>query len=203
MSIITGVREDVINIRRSNPCATLQGIADKVGVSRERIRQILESERLQTKHYKQKYDCLNCHNIFTPKSSKRGLRFCSVKCKYEYTHPLIICDNCGILFRKSASYIRRESKSIRYKGNNYCSRKCFGIVLGTTHGFKAHPEHRGVGHGNMQRLYDYEYITRLYTRRIPITDIAISLDIPYKKLERVIHNLHKNHYLPYMNNRKH
>lgn len=42
----------VIKIRKENPCATLQQIGDEVGVSRERVRQILSRAKLPTARYK-------------------------------------------------------------------------------------------------------------------------------------------------------
>lgn len=39
---------DVLNTKVNNPCATLQEIGDKYGVTRERIRQILEPYNLPT-----------------------------------------------------------------------------------------------------------------------------------------------------------
>jgi len=39
----------VIQIRREDPCLTLQEIGDKVHVSRERVRQILEKAKLKTR----------------------------------------------------------------------------------------------------------------------------------------------------------
>ena len=46
------IRKKVIRIRMANPCATLQQIGDEVGVSRERVRQILSRAKLPTSHYK-------------------------------------------------------------------------------------------------------------------------------------------------------
>lgn len=43
-----GVRESVIEIRKSKPSATLREIGDKVGVSGERVRQILKRGGLST-----------------------------------------------------------------------------------------------------------------------------------------------------------
>ena len=45
------VRDKVIELRKSMPCASNQTIADKVGVSRERVRQILKSSGLPTRKY--------------------------------------------------------------------------------------------------------------------------------------------------------
>jgi hypothetical protein len=45
------VRESVIQTRKSYPCATLQFITEKVGVTRDRVRKILASENLPTRHW--------------------------------------------------------------------------------------------------------------------------------------------------------
>ena len=44
------VRDPVIKERAANPYATLKQIADKYGVTKERVRQILASENLPTRH---------------------------------------------------------------------------------------------------------------------------------------------------------
>jgi PP-loop superfamily ATP-utilizing enzyme len=43
------VREHAIKLREKSPCMTLQAIGDKCGVSKERVRQILQSEGMETK----------------------------------------------------------------------------------------------------------------------------------------------------------
>jgi predicted amidophosphoribosyltransferase len=45
-------RNKVIKIKKENPYVTLQEIGDEVGISRERVRQILSRSKLPTSYYK-------------------------------------------------------------------------------------------------------------------------------------------------------
>ncbi len=135
-----GMREQVKAIRTANPCAVLQKIGDKVGLSRERVRQILKSEGLQTIHYKQTYVCLNCQKEFLPACYSASKKWCSRNCKHEYTHPLVECDNCHELFRR----VRGQLCQPTMKHTHYfCSKFCHGKYAGTHYGFVAHPENAG------------------------------------------------------------
>ena len=49
--------EKVIELRTSNPNLTLKEISISVGVSRERVRQILEKNNLPTSHYRPARNC--------------------------------------------------------------------------------------------------------------------------------------------------
>ena len=49
--------EKVIELRTSNPNLTLKEISISVGVSRERVRQILEKNNLPTSHYRPALNC--------------------------------------------------------------------------------------------------------------------------------------------------
>ncbi len=137
-------QEAVIAIRVKNPCATLENIATPLGITRERVRQILKGHGLPTTHWKPKkpeYVCFNCGTITHRKSS-----LCSPKCRHEYCNPLVECYNCGNLFRKRQSYLKRQAIDPRYtKKRDFCSLKCNGIIIGIEYGFVAHPENRRGG----------------------------------------------------------
>ena len=60
------VRDLVIQERTAYPCATLQQIADKYGITKERVRQILASANLATRHRKPGYICNNCGGTYYP-----------------------------------------------------------------------------------------------------------------------------------------
>ena len=47
--MITGARERIINYRKNHPYMTLEAIGINVGVTKERVRQILHSENLETR----------------------------------------------------------------------------------------------------------------------------------------------------------
>ena len=116
-----------IQIRRDNPCATLQQIGDRLGISRERVRQVLVAASLPTHHYKQKHQvaCLQCGRTTTHR------RYCSMKCRYEYTHIWLECPQCHKMFRRPQTGLIHHPTE-----QNYCSRQCLGGHLGRTYGWK-------------------------------------------------------------------
>ena len=95
----------VIRLRKGNPCMTLKQIGDRVGVTRERVRQVLSRAGLPTRALvspKLRYECPGCGKLllgpmffcafcesrvlWTERAQKarvrRGLKhvFCSLKC---------------------------------------------------------------------------------------------------------------------------
>lgn len=138
----------VIAIRQSNPCATLQLIGDQVGLTRERVRQILSGAKLPTVGYVERkiYHCMNCGKE-TP-----NLKFCSMKCRSEYTWVEAACDECGKLFPITQSALitrlnRNRSNKIR------CSRHCNGKWLSREYGFAVHPSHIRLNYYHIAQLY--------------------------------------------------
>lgn len=138
------VRTHVIAIRKKDACATLQQIGDHVGVTRERIRQILVEANLRTSSIRRNQTkvCLNCGEIY---KAYRGKYFCSLKCYYNYCKIPIVCDGCGNLFyRRKCDLIhytpRRIKVGFKITNASYCSSECFGRQIGKLYGFGAHPE---------------------------------------------------------------
>ena len=132
------LRKLVVKKRLNNPCSTLQQIAETVGVTKERVRQILVSENLPTRRWKPRsYKCNNCGLIF-PAVNGRVCKFCSPECRKEYYQATLPCDECGKLFTLSYGVIR---KRVKFGCQHfYCSQRCRGIVAGKKYGFIAHPE---------------------------------------------------------------
>jgi hypothetical protein len=123
------VREKAIKLRKESPSMTLKAIADECGVSGERVRQILLSERLETRHLdiSTKYYCSRCgKRIFDPYSRNNGtkiFRQLCVDCSYEWHHVKVTCSVCGKIFEtKTSVLLTRLSKS--KSGNIICSIAC-------------------------------------------------------------------------------
>jgi hypothetical protein len=138
----TGSRELVIKKRELNPCATIQQIGDEFGISRERVRQILASENLPTRHWVQRrFICNNCGMTFTRARNKSRI-FCSAKCKKEYYHATLRCDACGQLY--SIPYFLVQGCIRLGCQHFYCSASCSKRTIGKEFGFAAHPENTGT-----------------------------------------------------------
>lgn len=120
----------VIEARKSNPCATLQMIADKFNCTRERIRQILKENDIKTKHSIQKYICLYCGKIILRYGKHK---FCNRTCQKNYTkeHSLVEleCEYCGNVFKRGIKQLKRYLIENPDK-HIYCGSKCFGLAIG-------------------------------------------------------------------------
>lgn len=127
--------KSLIETRRRNPCATLEQLGAKYDISRERVRQILSRYGEQTKHYEQTYDCIQCGKPFI----KKGSRFCSKECSFNYHHLKLTCSWCGKEFyRRVCEFLsyKSRSKGMSHGTNYYCSKKCQGLWLAHNYGFK-------------------------------------------------------------------
>jgi len=127
-------RDKLAKMRWMNPCATLQEISEHFGVSRERIRQVLNELELPTRHYTETkmVSCLQCGSPI-----KEGKEFCGRNCQNAYNTILITCSQCGQLMeRKACQTLLTESKIKNgYKGNFFCSKRCRGFWLAEKHGY--------------------------------------------------------------------
>ena len=121
-------RQQIIQLRLENPRIRAIKLAELVGITRERVRQILKKEGLTTK-FEEDYPvrpptfCLTCGNV-TP---TRGRKYCSKEC-YVRKRVVISCAECGkrMEFRPSEHRARlRQTTS----GKLFCSRSCFYTVL--------------------------------------------------------------------------
>lgn len=138
----------VVRIRQSNPCATLEKIGQQVGITHERVRQILYEAELPTKRYyqpSQLYECLNCRK---PTPNKK---YCSKECRYEHTHPLVECDICHQLFRRRHTDLFNPSSGTH--NHYFCSKSCQGRWLAKNYGWR-----KGVKNEGKPRKYDYDLI---------------------------------------------
>lgn len=127
----------------------LKKIGDKVGVSREYVRQIAKKLKYITprnKRNKETYPtfiCSHCKkkykaplgSLWHKKKSKKN--FCSPECKVDWCK-----DNCWVKFRciicRNISYVRLSRLKINLEhGQNsprFCGRKCQGRWLGLNYG---------------------------------------------------------------------
>ena len=127
----------VIQLRKENPDMTLKAIGEKVGITGERVRQLLKREGLptvstngHTTSYKvPRGKCKTCGDqigLDKKISYNKGVRspqYCSQECipTKAWLIEFITCYRCGTV--KSASKNRPKWQSIKYK-HTYCSRTC-------------------------------------------------------------------------------
>jgi len=129
-----GVREHAIKLREKSPCMTLQAIGDKCGVSKERVRQILQSERMETKHLdtKTKYYCSRCgKRIVDTSTRKDGTKLPRKLCKNcydEWHHVKVTCSVCGKEFEIKTGVLMARLKRSKSK-KIICSAGCRGKAI--------------------------------------------------------------------------
>ena len=115
-------RQKVRGLRSANLSMKMTEIAKIVGVSRQRVYQILQEENLPTKSHVKKflYECPVCGKVSSHK-------FCSDKCKKNWLQIPVICSECGTLFIRSR---KQFMNSYRYHSDVlFCSKKCTGKWL--------------------------------------------------------------------------
>ena len=119
--MITGSRDRVKSLRQSNPGMTLIEIGEEVGVTRERVRQILASENLETRSTARipipMPPCRRCGN-FVP---YRKRIFCSSICQHPTGRTIVMCHSCGKEISLMTSiYKTRQARAAHI----HCSRTC-------------------------------------------------------------------------------
>jgi len=93
----TNTRKRVRELRSANLSLTMSEIANSVGISRQRVFQILREEELPTQYhvifekFQYPYQCLVCGTVSPHK-------FCSDECKKKWQQVPVICTKCGKLF---------------------------------------------------------------------------------------------------------
>jgi len=138
---------------------TLQEIADKFSLTRERVRQILERHGITCTSFKSldqrvkkvTVPCLMC-GVGIPtmpsrvKSWKRP--FCSEGCKEDYFFPMVECANCGKQFRRPRYIVRQNKRDKRYSGKYFCTTGCF----------RAYQKKGEENHPKLARFHLREYL---------------------------------------------
>jgi len=144
---------NIIRARQSNPCATLQEIGTRYGVTRERVRQVLSEAEKPTGAYHQTYLCIQCgKDIGTEKKL-----FCNQQCQHNHRYIEIACICCGTLKEYNVKYLVWQIEHSRHSSNLFfCSKFCNGKWLAENHGFITHPKSIG-----RKRVWDYSKVYEL------------------------------------------
>ena len=126
-------RTRVKEIRATNPCLSMLKIGKQVGISRERVRQILKSEKMRTKipTKSKTYTCAVCGKKFSlsPSDIIRGCTglCCSRQCRTKYCAITFICEVCGREFTCPQSEVLYHARNPNGpKRGRFCSKQCQG-----------------------------------------------------------------------------
>ena len=132
---------------------TLQVIADRIGVTRERVRQIEAKGLRKLGNPVLEWEvpptplCKRCGSEVEASSGGRYQPvYCSPECRSEPPVTLT-CHWCEKTFTKPAHVARGSDNhpGRKHPGRWFCSHSCQGRYLGSTHGFGIHPENAGRG----------------------------------------------------------
>lgn len=113
-------------MRQDNPTAKAIDMARDIGVSRERVRQILTSLSLPTS-FRRHWFCKDCGKRVASYAIR--CRECYTKSRYTY----YTCEECGSIKRIRISDLKRLHP-------RFCSRKCQGKWFGRTYGRGHHAD---------------------------------------------------------------
>ena len=119
--MITGSRTRVVELRTHHPHMTLIEIGDEVGVTRERVRQILVSENLETRSTARiPIPMPPCKRCGTPVPYRKRI-FCSAICQRPTGRTIVNCNYCGKeISLMTSTYKTRHARAAHI----HCSRTC-------------------------------------------------------------------------------
>ena len=124
-------KEVIVRIRRKEPNKPAAHIARELGVSRERVRQLLVELDLPTNTARKPVYCIDCGKRRRNSTKTGYCRKCWIKYQYEQSLITLICDSCGLSFRRQRKYV-----DFNYH-HYFCNHRCQGRWLGLNYGFGA------------------------------------------------------------------
>ena len=141
-------KEQALEMYLQDPNLHQKEIAKSLGVSRQRISQILVGAKINTRqsrsrlneiqHSKASCICIQCHKSFQFQDRFKKFsryKYCSNDCYLRFKYVVLTCCVCSNLFPKrraeyTVSLRRTKSKNKKW----YCSKECFGKELGLKFG---------------------------------------------------------------------
>jgi len=106
-------------MRVQSDCGAANLLAALFGMDREHLKQRWGLPSA----YDDDAVCLSCGGTFRLRGRKLPARpFCSPACRYEYTHPVVVCSGCGREFRRQLSALKAGAK--RDQQRVFCSWEC-------------------------------------------------------------------------------
>jgi len=116
-----GNRDIVIYLREQNPEMTLQEIGLHVGISKQRVGQILVSENLETRSTgKIPIPMPNCKHCGTPLPTRQRT-YCTSKCQYPNGRTITRCHYCNKEINFMTAVYKARNSRAKYV---HCSQKC-------------------------------------------------------------------------------
>lgn len=136
-------RLKVVEMRIQHPDWSLEIMGEKLGITRERVRQILKAHNIPTRRYLTlKQRGLECPRCLGEK--KKVQEICTPCYRIEKpNYYTLTCIVCSKEFQRKGSTHRRAMEYYPGKGEIvFCGRKCFGHYAGTNFGWPVHKKGR-------------------------------------------------------------
>jgi len=120
-------RSYIVEARKADASRTLASIAEPLGISRERVRQILQDEGLRSASFRAHGHCDKCGGHFSPthkyKAKRCGACIPAHGLTDKVTKP---CNTCGKPVERHPSESNQDNP--HYTNNVvYCDMKCFRL----------------------------------------------------------------------------
>ena len=141
-------KEQALEMYLRDPNLRQKEIAKSLGVSRQRISQILVFNKINARQSRSRLNkiqisktscvCVQCHKSFRFQDRFKKVsryKYCSRDCYLRFKYVVLTCCVCSDLFPKrraeyAVSLRRTKSKNKKW----YCSKECFGKELGLKFG---------------------------------------------------------------------
>jgi len=114
-------RSQAILLRETQPYLTLPAIAQRLGVTKQRIFRILKDEGLPTKGLYQRKRLVYCPICHNPTPNKQ--KVCPGECKEELSLIYINCDFCHVSFTRKKRVLKGRYR--RGYLHMFCSKSCY------------------------------------------------------------------------------
>ncbi len=172
----------VVDTRQANPNVSATDMAEAIGVSRQRVWQILKEEGLPTLIKKKHPLCSVCHKELIWKNKSGICMPCSLKAIPVFT---VKCDYCGneITHRENSLWKRQRKKNKHW----FCNRHCLGKYVAAhysrmkTGGPSLRQRQLGIG----GYKYDYSQV-KLLLRMMRVREAARILGMSSNYLYQLI-----------------
>jgi hypothetical protein len=161
-------------LREGDETLSLGQIAKQIGVSRQRVYQILKEDGLPTAGiFTSKFP--PCPGCGKPRPWRHRHELCN-NCRTKRASVQFSCDTCLVIFSRQ-SYRSPFNPNRVTQNHTFCSKRCQGKYLAAHHGFGVHPENATPGH---QRKYDYDLaqIDARHAEGVPYAQEARRLGVP-------------------------
>ena len=121
----TSNRVMIVQLRKEHPNMTLQEMGEQIGISRERVRQILVSENLSTRSIKEverrTFKPLpRCESCNLP-TKAHNRKYCSSGCRFPGGWTTFACYRCG---KENTIETSQYKKRAKYYNHMHCSKSC-------------------------------------------------------------------------------